>query len=91
MTLADDEIEAIQHLPRDTPYLIAYVRQTQFSIARFAGGCTFNGWRYTYDPTDDTLIRDDVLRLVTKRRKAAERAARKAEREAVQMERGRLL
>ena len=43
-----------------------------FSVARHLGGCTFNGARYTYDPTRDVLIRDDVL----KARRQAERLAK---------------
>ena len=44
----------------------------QFSIARFPQymGCTFQGKHYTYCPTTDELIRDDVLKEVTKLRKA---------------------
>jgi hypothetical protein len=67
--LTDDEIAAVQHLPRTTPYMIRYVTQTQFSIARYYGGIKFNGEHYTYFPDTDELVRDDVLKAVAKLRK----------------------
>ena len=91
MTLTDAEIAAIQHLPRDMPYLIAQVRQTQLSVARFAGGCKYNGHDYTYDPTDDTLIRDDVLKAVMAMRRLADKVERTARKEAAKAAQGGLL
>lgn len=67
--LTEAEIEAIQHLPRDTPYCIQGVTQTQFSVARHYGAIRFNGHLYTYFPATDELIRDDVLNFVAKLRK----------------------
>lgn len=55
------------------PEEIHNVSMSQLSIARHYGGCKFNGVSYTYDPTRDVLIRDDVL----KRRAKEERANRK--------------
>ena len=43
------------------PDEIHHVSQSQFSIARYYGGCTFQGASYTYDPVRDVLIRRDVL------------------------------
>lgn len=63
------EVEAIQHLDRAAPYCIGNASMSQFSVARHYGACTFNGHRYTYMATSDELIRDDVLKLVTKMRK----------------------
>lgn len=65
------EIDAINasNLKRTTPFLIRSVSQTQFSIARYFGGANFNGARYTYLDDSDELIRDDVLKFVTKLRK----------------------
>lgn len=71
--LTEAEIEAIQHLPRDTPYCIQNVTQTQFSVARHYGCCTFQGRFYVYFPATDELIRDDVLKEVTKARRQARR------------------
>jgi hypothetical protein len=69
MLLTDDELDAIQSLPRDTPYQIRNVSHGQLSIARHYGGCRFNGAEYVYDPTDDTLTRNDVLRKLRGLRK----------------------
>ena len=54
------------------PEEIPNVGSGYFSPARCYGGCTFNGAHYTYDPTRDVLIRDDVL----KARRQAERLAK---------------
>lgn len=74
--LSPDEVAAAQARPRDTPYAICDVMQTQFSIARYSGGCTYNGYRYAYMPEHDELIRDDVLKLVMSLRKLKAKAAR---------------
>lgn len=42
------------------------VSKTQMSIARHYGGMKVNGRAYTYDPTTDTLVRDDVVRREAK-------------------------
>ena len=69
--LTDSEIEALQtsNLPRKTPFAIQGVMNTQLSIARFYGGIRYKGDGYTYMPDGDELIRDDVLKFVTKLRK----------------------
>ena len=72
--LTEEELTFAQVLPLDTPYLIGGVKHTQFSIARYYGGTTFNGQLYTYFPATDELIRDDVLKMVTKNRKKANKA-----------------
>lgn len=56
------------------PEEIHNVSKSQFSIARHFGGIRFNGVGYTYDPTRDVLIRDDVL----KSRAAAQRKVKRA-------------
>jgi hypothetical protein len=58
-------------LHKRTPYGITNVRMTQFSIARYAGGCKLNGDSYTYLPHTDELIRDDVLTWQRKQKRAA--------------------
>lgn len=74
--LTQEEIDALQTagLPASQPhfkqpFLIQYVSQGMFSVARFAGGATINGASYTYLTNTDELIRDDVLKWVTRRRK----------------------
>lgn len=71
--LTPDELAALTEtgMSKITPYVIAGVSRTQFSIARHCGGITYNRKSYTYMPAHDELIRDDVLKWVTKRRKEA--------------------
>lgn len=71
--LTPDELTALQStdMSKITPYVIAGVSHTQFSIARHYGSITYNRKTYFYMPTHDELIRDDVLKWVTKRRKEA--------------------
>ena len=63
-------------LDRATPFEIHHVSQSQFSIARFAGGCSYNGQLYVYDNARDVLVRDDVRKWMagdeTKRRRGAQ-------------------
>ncbi len=49
-------------LSRATPFAIGNVSMTQFSVARFSGGCKINGESYTYILPHDQLVRDDVLK-----------------------------
>ena len=50
---------------------VAYtnVSSTQFSIARHYGGVKVNGSHYVYNPTDDSLIREDVLKWIANKKK----------------------
>ena len=47
---------------------IAYssISFTQLSTAKHFGGCNVNGKHYVYNPTDDSLIREDVLKFIQK-------------------------
>jgi hypothetical protein len=49
-------------LHRRTPYGMTNVSMTQLSIARYYGGCTYQGESYIYLPHTDELIRADVLK-----------------------------
>lgn len=49
-------------LHRRTPFGMTNVSMTQLSIARHYGGITFQGEEYTYIPTTDELIRNDVMK-----------------------------
>lgn len=73
--LTQEEADALQtsRLPRDAPFLIEGVRQGQLSVARHYGGAIYNGWRYTYMPATDELVRDDVLKWVARRRRMKEK------------------
>lgn len=59
------------NLHRRTPYGMTNVSMTQFSIARHYGGCKFQGDSYTYIPTTDELIRDDVLKWKRKQKRVS--------------------
>lgn len=63
------------------PEIIYHVSHTQLSVARFYGGCKFNGVDYHYDAESDTLTRMDVwkARIASSKKEAAKAA--KAERE----------
>lgn len=58
----------------EAPEKIYHVSQTQLSIARYYGGCSFNGHSYTYNPVDDTLTRNDVLKGEIKTKKQLAKA-----------------
>jgi hypothetical protein len=51
--------------------IIANVSQTQFSIARHFGGIKFNGSEFKYFPADDLLVRQDVVKFLTKKPRKA--------------------
>jgi hypothetical protein len=64
-----DELQSTK-LDRSTPFVISGVSQSQLSIARFYGGCKFQGRNYYYIPPTDELVRDDVARWLAKHRKS---------------------
>jgi len=70
--MTEQEIEALQatKLDRATPFVICGVSRSQLSIARFYGGCKFQGRNYIYIQTTDELLRDDVVKWLAKHRKA---------------------
>lgn len=67
----------LSDLPRDTPFIIQHVCQTQFSIARHYGGCKYQGKSYSYIQATDELIREDVAKWLSKMRKKAKADAKK--------------
>lgn len=48
----------------------ANVSQTQLSIARYSGGCKVNDKHYIYNPADDSLMREDIVKWLVKQMKA---------------------
>ena len=72
--LSPDELLLIQRLPQDAPYAISGVSYTIFSLARHYGGIKFKGRDYEYMPATDELVREDVVRYVTKLRKLQAKA-----------------
>lgn len=73
--LTAEEVQAVQHLHKRTPYVIASVTRSYYSVARHYGSTTLNGCHYTYIKEHDELVRDDVLAIVKRMRRAAEKAA----------------
>ena len=71
--LTPEEIDALQSskLTRETPYVMRDVTHGMFSVARYYGGANYNGASYTYMAPTDELVRDDVVKWIKKRRKAA--------------------
>lgn len=77
--LSDDELDAIQLLDSDTPYMIRGISQGMFSLARHYGGMTYQGRSYQYMPETDECVRADVVKFVAKMRKAKPVESTKAE------------
>ena len=63
------------------PDEIHHVSQSQFSVARHFGGCSYMGQSYIYDAGQDRLIRRDVYLARLKQGKAEAKALRDAERQ----------
>jgi hypothetical protein len=61
-----DQIEA--KFGRDANIGYANVSYTQLSIARHYGGCKVQGKHFVYNPVDDSLIREDVVKFIVKLR-----------------------
>ncbi len=74
--MTSEEIDALQatKLDRATPFVICGVSRSQLSIARFYGGCKFQGRNYYYIQPTDELLRDDVVKWLAKHRKAQRKA-----------------
>lgn len=62
------------------PEEIHNVSQSQFSIARHYGGCTYQGAGYHYDAERDVLIRLDVWQRRLKEDREAARQIKRSER-----------
>jgi hypothetical protein len=54
----------------DTYVAYANISYSQMSIARHYGSANIQGKHYVYNPVDDSLIREDVVKWVAKRKKA---------------------
>ena len=63
------------------PDEIHHVSQSQFSVARHFGGCSYMGQSYIYDAGQDRLIRRDLYLARLKQGKAEAKALRDAERQ----------
>lgn len=69
--MTQEELDELNQssLSREAPFLIQFVKSTQFSVARHYGAATYNGWAYTYFPATDELIRKDVVKWLARHRK----------------------
>lgn len=57
----------------------AKISQSIFSLARHSYGCNLNGHFFAYNPTDDSLIRADVIKWASKLLKEREKNQPKPE------------
>jgi hypothetical protein len=67
----------IRDIDKSTPLAICHVSKTQFSIARYSGGCKYQGKYYGYNYDTDELIREDVIKAVEKMRREAKKKEKK--------------
>lgn len=66
-TLKEHQAALIEKFGADAKIAFAGVSMSQLSIARLYGGCKVNGHSFIYNPTDDSLIREDVVKWMAKR------------------------
>lgn len=52
----------------DANVAYANVSMTQLSVARYYGGAKVNGKHFVYNPLDDSLIREDVVKWIAKKK-----------------------
>jgi len=55
-----------EKFPENESIAYANVSNTQLSVARHFGGCKIEGKEFVYNPTDDSLIRKDVIKWLSK-------------------------
>jgi hypothetical protein len=77
------QLDGLESCPlhKRTPFGIRNVSQTQFSVARYSGGCTYNGEHYVYIEATDELIRADVIKWQNKKAKPSTRPRADIERD----------
>ena len=63
------QTELIEKFGSSSNVAYANVSSTQFSIARNYGGVKINGRHYVYNWKDDSLIREDVVKWIAKKKK----------------------
>lgn len=68
-TLADNQYILKEKFPENESIAYANVSNTQLSVARHFGGCKVQGKHFVYNPTDDSLIREDVISFLSKKLK----------------------
>ena len=55
-----------EKFPENESIAYANVSNTQLSVARHFGRCKIEGKEFVYNPTDDSLIRKDVIKWLSK-------------------------
>jgi len=65
-TLKDNEAWLREQFDSQDSIAFTNVSMTQLSVARYYGGCKYNGSYYVYNSTDDSLIREDVITKLSK-------------------------
>ena len=65
------QLDGLDNCPlhKRTPFGIRNVSHTQLSLARYSGGCNYNGDHFIYVSSTDELIRADVLKWKKKAQK----------------------
>lgn len=87
------KIDALISGKPEAPERIYGWLDSQLSIARFYGGCTFKGHSYVIDTIrpDPPLVRLDVLQREQKAAKEAEKEKRKEQKQAATVAQGELI
>jgi len=63
------QTELMEKFGRSSNVAYTNVSSTQLSIARHYGVANVQGKHYVYNPTDDSLIREDVVKWIAKKKK----------------------
>lgn len=92
MTVKTQDLAAIDRLiaPPAPPERIHHWMNSQLSIARFYGGCTYQGARYVinYDEPGNPLVRADIFAADHKATRDANRSALRAKAAKIKMDQG---
>ena len=74
-TLEENQAALIKQFGPNDVCAYPNVRMGQLSIAIRYGGCKVHGKYFVYNPSDDSLIREDVVKWLTKLIKAKTKSA----------------
>lgn len=75
--LKEHQAELKEKFGQSTCIAYANVSMTQLSIARHYGGCKVQGHHFVYNWMDDSLIREDVVKWLADKEKAAAKESKK--------------
>ena len=74
-TLEENQAALIKQFGPNDVCAYPNVRMGQLSMARYYGGCKIGGKHFVYNAVDDSLIREDVVKWLTKRLKVEAKSA----------------